>query len=209
MPTEYGLPGYSAGRSVTPREISAGGLPLEFKPGGIILGSSAIDGGNTGYTYEIRAGWALGRITSTGKYVPCKRTTTTTTGTVTSVVLVNSYPFKVGDAIDIGADTNITISAIDYTTHTITIASTTVASGEAVVARDGSQTCRGFLGGTRDVYDFASASAVDAQAMLVEGGKLLLSQLLGDITAIMADTTSAAQIRARTVIYDDTNGVNL
>lgn len=209
MPTEYGLPGYVAGRSVTPREISAGGGPLELKPGGIILGSTAIDGGNTGYTYEIRAGWALGRITATGKYVPCKRTTTTSSGAVTSLVVVNSYPFKVGDAIDIGADTNITITDIDYTTHTLTIASTTVASGEAVVGRDGSQTCRGFLAGTRDVYDTETATAVDAQAQLVEGGRLLLSQLLGDITAIMADTTSAAQIRARTIIYDDTNGVNL
>lgn len=200
MPTEYGLPGYVAGRSVTPREISAGGGPLELKPGGIILGSTAIDGGNTGYTYEIRAGWALGRISATGKYVPCKRTTTTSSGAVISLVVVNSYPFKVGDAVDIGADTNITISAIDYTTHTITIASTTVASGEAVVARDGSQTCVGFLQDWKKLRNYDNTAAEDKLGNLIVGGALNQSYLLGDITAILADTTSKANIAARTRI---------
>lgn len=202
------VPGYATRRSVSPREIAWGGVPLEILPGGIILdGTNGIDGGNTGYTNEIRPGWALGRITATGKYVPCKRTTTTTTGTVTSVVLVNSYPFKVGDAVDIGADTNITISAIDYTTHTITIASTTVASGEAVVARDGSQTCVGFLQDWKKLRNYDNTAAEDKLGNLIVGGALNQSYLLGDITAILADTTSKANIAARTRIFNPSTGL--
>jgi len=197
------LPGYETLRSISPKEIAWGGVPLEFLPGGIILdGTNGIDGGNTGYTFEMRPGWALGRITATGLYVPCKRTTTTSTGAVTALVVVNSYAFKVGDVISIGADTTKTVSAVDYTTHTLTISSTTVASGEAVVAEDGSQTCVGFLADFQRLRNYDNSAAENKTANLVVGGALNQSYLLGDITAILADATSKAFIAARTRIFN-------
>ncbi len=200
------IPGHETGRTITLREISFGSQPLEYLPGGGTISSAGIDGGNTGYTDEIRAGWALGRITASGLLVPCRRTTTTTTGTVTSVVLVNSYPFKVGDTISIGSDTGITISAIDYTTHTITIASTAVASGEAVIVADGSQTCIGFLDEFVKLRNPENTAAESKQvAKICVGGTLNKNYLLGDIAAIVADTTSANNLRGRLKIYDPTN----
>lgn len=59
-----------------------------------------------------------------------------TSGASTSVVLADATPFKVGDTITIGADADIEITAIDYGTNTITIASTTVADGELVFTQN-------------------------------------------------------------------------
>lgn len=202
----YGHGGRRVGRTVTPNEFAYGGAELELLAGGITLDENGYDGGNTGYPNEIRAGWPMGMITSTKKWVPCKRTTTTSTGAVTALVVVNSHPFKVGDAIDIGGDTNITITAINYSTHTLTIASTTVASGDAVVARDGSQTCRGFLEGTRDLYDEETRDTVEREGNLAIGGMVDLSKLYGDMDAIWADSTSKGILQQRFQIYSPTLG---
>lgn len=203
----YGHGGRRVGVTVTPREIAYGGAELELLAGGITLDENGYDGGNTGYPNRIRAGWPLGMITTTKKWVPCKRTTTTTTGSVQSAVLVNSYPFKVGDVITINNDTDITITAIDYTTHTITWSGAkTIASGEAVFAQDGSQTCRGFLEGERDLYDEEARDTVEREGNLVIGGMVDLSKLLGDMSAIWADATSKALLAQRCQIYSPTLG---
>lgn len=198
-------PGYETGRSMTTREIAYGASPLEIKPGGITLnGTIGIDGGNTGYTNEIRSGWALGRITATGLYVPCKRTQVNATGaTGTAFVVDNAAAFIVGDAIDVGADTNLTITAINYGTNTITVGSSfTWADNEAVVARDGSQTCRGFLYEFRKLRNDSNDAAANKEGNMVVGGELNQAQLLGDIAAILADATSVAALGGRIRIFN-------
>lgn len=202
------LPGREAGRTIVDREISYGGVPLEYHAGGAVMNASkAIDGGNTGYTYEIRAGWPLGRITATGLLVPCKRTQVNQSGaTGTAFIVDNAAAFRVGDTISVGADTGKVISAIDYTTNTITVGgSFTFADNEAVVAEDGSQTCIGFLGEFLRLRN-ADNTADQNQAVskLVVGGVVNQSYLLGDITAILADTTSAAAMRGRLKVFNPT-----
>lgn len=187
-----GLPGYTALTGVTPREILyAADPPPVLKPGGVLLdGANGKDGGNTN-TYDLRAGWLLGRITATGKYVPLKRTQVNLSdATVTALVVDNSYPFVVGDVITVGADTGITITAINYTTHTLTIASTAVANNEAVFAEDGSGICRGIL------YDFArlrnveNTAAADKIAEMLIDGVVDQAYLLGDVAAVLATWSS-------------------
>lgn len=161
-----------------------------YKPGGIILdGTNGLDGGFSP-TYDLRPGWLLGRITATGLYVPLKRTTTTTTGTVTSAVLVNSYAFKVGDVVSIGSDTGITISAIDYDTHTITIASTAISSGEAVVAENGAQTFAGILGDFRRLRNLDNDTAQNKSANMYNEGEMDTAKLFGDWAALLASMQS-------------------
>jgi hypothetical protein len=54
---------------------------------GITLGSAGYDGSNTSYESYIRAGWLMGKITSSGLWVPCKRTKTNGAGSATPVAL--------------------------------------------------------------------------------------------------------------------------
>ena len=186
------IPGYESLETFTPREFLYSLEKQKIKPGGVQLdGTNGIDGGNTGTTYDIRSGWLLGRITSSGKYVPLKRTRVNMTGaTATDIVVDNSYPFAAGDVISIGSDTGLTISAVDYTTHTITIASTTVADNEAVVAEDGSQTCRGILWDTQRLRNYLNTAAADKIGTLLTGGVINTAGLLGDWDAVLASGLS-------------------
>lgn len=203
-------PGYETLLSQTPREISwSSQVPLELREGGILLdGTNTADGSNVLRTDEIRAGWALGRITATGKYCLCKRTQVNQTGgTGTAFTVDNAAAFRVGDAIDVGADTNLTITAINYLTNQITVSgSFTWADNEAVVARDGSQTCRGFLHSWRKLRNLLNTAAQDKEAQLVVGGVLNRAALLGDIAAILADATSVAALGNRIRIMNPTTG---
>ena len=200
----YGHGGRRVGRTVTPNEFAYGGAELELLAGGITLDENGYDGGNTGYPNEIRAGWPMGMITSTKKWVPCKRTTTASSGTVTQATLVNAAAFKVGDAITING-TAVTILTINYSTNVITFASTAITAG-AVVATDGSQTCHGFLEGTRDLYDEEQRDTVEREGNLVIGGTVDLSNLYGDMAAIWADSTSKGILQQRFKIYSPTLG---
>ena len=110
------LPGYTSGRTISPREIFFGSPPdaRNFKPGGVILDATyTADGGNTGYTNEIRAGWALGKITSSGLYRLCTRSQTNGVGRASSSLIVdNAAAFKVGDSITIGGNQVFTIGKV-------------------------------------------------------------------------------------------------
>ena len=182
------IAGYQSGRVVTPRQVLRDNEHKMIIGG--IMSSAGYDGGNTNYESYIRGGWLLGLITATKKWVPCKRTTTTSSGAVTALAVVNAAPFKVGDAIDIGADTNIVISAINYSTNTLTIPTTTVASGEAVVARDGSQIARGILLNDEvELYDYERRTLKDKPIQILIGGLVYNSMLLGDVAACVADTS--------------------
>lgn len=183
------VPGFKQGRTFQPREIRFAMAPNEglYLPGGGLFDSAkAIDGGNTGYTEEIRAGWICGQITATKKWRPCPRTRVNgTAGAVTEVVVDDASAFIVGDVITIGSDTGITITAIDYSTNTITIASTTVADNEVVFAEDGSAIARAILDDHLDLLD-ADGAAVDMVGKLLIDGKVDYAMLLGDVDSIIA-----------------------
>jgi len=179
----------------TPREILLSGEGVRTIPGpNVIDATYAIDGSNTGRTDELRAGCLMAQIDTTKQWVPCKRTTvaTGTTGTVTALTVVNAAFFKVGDIISVGADNSITVTAIDYTTNTLTIASTAVVDGEAVIATTpaGSKTCRGILKEsvrmlTGVPYDSTNR---DVNACIIVSGYIDDNQVIGDLAAIRADT---------------------
>lgn len=195
-------PGTVTGQTLTNRNCLKSLDGVEFGRG-VIDATYAYDGANTGYERQIRPGTPMGRITSSGLWRPCPRTTTTTTGTVTAAVLTDARAFKVGDVVSIGADTGITITAINYATNTITIASTAIAAGEAVVVADGSQTCRGILNEFVDLWDETSQDYVDKTfSELIIRGYIDEDQILGDITAIRA----AASQYINGIIWDDQQG---
>lgn len=217
------LPGYETGITATPREIAFGSSPLELHPGGIVVdGTTGIDGGNTGYTAQIRAGWAMGRITSTGQYVPCKRTlvngsgeSSSTGGDFTKFTVDNSYPFAVGDVLTItnpstGAvvESSLTITAIDYTTHRITVNDpVNVTDNYLCHVTNGAETCRGFLNEFTNLRNDQNTAAADKTANLVVGGELNQAYLLGDIAAILADASSLTALGGRLRIFNPSTGL--
>lgn len=181
----------------TPREILLSGENVITIPGPVVIDATyAIDGSNTGRTDELRAGCLMGQITTTKQWVPLKRTAvkTGTTGIVTALTVDNAAFFKVGDVISVGSDTGITITAIDYTTNTLTIASTAVVDGEAVIATTpaGSETARGILKEsvrmlTGVPYDVTSR---DVNAVIIISGYVNENMVLGDLAAARADTAN-------------------
>lgn len=206
-------PGYETGRTITPREIAYGPNPLEIHVGGIVVdGTNGIDGGNTGYTYEIRAGWAMGRITSTGLCVPCKRTkangsseSSSQDGALTDLVVDNAAAFVVGDTITVGSNTGLTVTAVTYSTNTIQVDdSINVTDDDVVFAEDGSGTCIGFLADSVKLKNDDNTAVANKTANLVIGGQLNQSYLLGDVTSILAHTASLTALGGRIRIFNPT-----
>ena len=177
--------GYREGRTITERDCLLDSKIVRYGRGKLDA-TYAYDGANTDYEYELRPGTPLGRITASGLWRACARTKTTTTGTVTSVVVTDARAFKVGDVITIGGDTGITISAINYSTNTLTIASTTVASGDAVFCEDGSATCRGILNENINLKDEDGVARDKSFSQMVILGYVDPNQILGDLAAIRA-----------------------
>lgn len=185
------LPGYEVGRAVTMREVllsTAGTILLPV----VIDGNLGTDGGNTNYTYEIRAGWPIGRLTASGRFVPCKRTIANGAGSSTATLVVNNAaPFRVGDTIKVAANANVAINAINYGTNTITIASAqTWANGAEVRAQDGSETCRGILLDSVKLRNDDNTAPVHRSASMLIQGAVRVSMLLGDVAALRADAAA-------------------
>lgn len=148
----------------TPRQFLLTTHDVVELPGPTVLDHvNSYDGANTGRTDELRAGQLMAQITASKKWVPVKRTRvkTGTTGTVTALTVDNAANFQVGETISVGADTGLVISAIDYATNTLTIPSTAVVDGEAVV-------CTTFKDGTT-----SSAGCEIARAILSQSTRLL------------------------------------
>lgn len=183
-------PGYLAGRTITPREIFYGSHPGDaaYMPGGVVLDATYCqDGANTNYTNEIRAGWALGRITSSGLYRLCTRTRANGAGSSSASLTVdNAAAIRAGDALQIGSTTG-TVSSVNYSTNVITLTATkTWSDNDVVYCTDGSGVCRGFLGEFIKLRDQWNESDVDKPAQVVVAGMLNQSHLLGDIDSIIA-----------------------
>ena len=75
------LGGTRAGRTITPRNILKRTGDDFYLPGPLVLDAGSatykrsVDGKNTSYTNELRAGCIMAQITASKKWVPCKRTT--------------------------------------------------------------------------------------------------------------------------------------
>lgn len=190
------LAGFASGNTASPREVllsSEGTIRVAV----LIDGSNAIDGGNTGQTDLLRAGWILGKISSTHRFVPCKRTRANGAGTsATALVVDNAAAFKVGDAISIGGGASTTISAIVYSSHQLTLAAARTWSDDAVVAAtDGSATPRGVLLDNVDLQQSDESTASHKSAGMLIQGAVQVDQLLGDVATVRLDVSTIYGIR--------------
>lgn len=196
MPNQ--LPGYTAGPTQTPRDIfltKTGAIEI---PGGAVLdGTNGIDGSHTGYPYDLRAGWPIAKITSSGLWVPCKRTRADGAGSAaTSLVVDNAAAFKAGDSILIGSAAAVAIASIDYSTDTITLAAArTWSDDDDVRTNNGAETCRGYLGDYVRLRNDDNTAAANKPGTLIVGGVLKQSLLYGDTDAIWSDPESAKYLK--------------
>lgn len=192
------MPGITVGATETPREFMLIPSSRVDLPAGITMDSAGYDGGNTDYEYKIRAGWLVGKLTSGGRYVPCKRTRADGADTTsTTLVVDNSYAFKAGQSIIVGTNSANVIVSIDYSTHTITLTDAiTWSDNDVCKGNDGSETCRGILGGTVKLKTVDNLTAAHASASLTIGGFIDKSQLLGDYDSIVLDGASVQWLKA-------------
>jgi hypothetical protein len=198
------LPGYEVRTNLPPREVL-------FSSQGVITGPIILDGarGTDGRSptqpSDLRAGWLLGRITASGRWVPCKRTrVSNANGSGTTFSVSNATAFLVGDVITVGNDVNLTITGINYATNAITVATSfTWADAEPVFAQDGSGTCRGILlDSVRLRNEDNTAPASKGASVLVQG--LVRTELiLGDLASVRADL----QTRLAGIRFTDEQGL--
>lgn len=189
------LAGFATGNTASPREAllcSEGTIQVP-----ILLDSGAFDGGNTGKTGEIRAGWLLGRLSASNRFVPCKRTRANGSGS-TSVTLIvdNAAAFKVGDSVTLAGTNSTAVSAINYSSNTLTLAVSRSWSDDAVIASgDGASVPRGVLldNVTMQQSDESAASHKSA-GMLIQGA-VKVAKLLGDVSSIRLDVSGIYGIR--------------
>ncbi|MES2222820.1 MAG: hypothetical protein V4587_17855, partial [Acidobacteriota bacterium] len=198
--------GSRTGRSVTPRNILISNSGLEYVQG-VIDSANAYDGSNTSYEDELRVGLVMARITSSKKWVPCKRTTVLSGGgTVTTCVLTDARTFKVGDTITINGDA-ITITAINYTTNAITwVGAQTIVNAEVVIAASGlagAEIPRAILNEFIKLKDEDATWRDKSFSLGLIRGFVDNSLILGDLTAIRAATNYLGS-----VLWADQQGYN-
>lgn len=185
---------------MTPRQILMTTHDVVELPGPIIIDpTNSIDGANTGRTDELRAGCLMAQVTGTKKWVPVKRTRvkTGTTGTVTALTVDNAQFFIAGETISVGADTGLVVSAVNYATNTLTIPSTAVVDGEAVVVTTfadtttsaaGSEIARAILSETVRLLTGIpyETTKVAKSGVLIVKAFVNTAMILGDYTACLA-----------------------
>lgn len=220
------LGGTRAGRTITPRNILKRTGDDFYLPGPNVLdaGTStyrrSVDGKNTGYTNELRAGCIMAQITASKKWVPCKRTTVEAGGSgsgsgagSTVIPVVDSRFFVVGETLTIpvtgGQTTPITrvISSIDYDNDLITVAgaafqvntgaviyTSTLSDGSTSAA--GCEIPRAILSQTvwttnlEDPIDAAAGTLYDKPIQLLYRGYVNVDYILGDYAAARDATTN-------------------
>ncbi len=213
------LGGTRTGRTVTPRNILARTGDDFYLPGPLVLdGGTAtyrrsVDGGNTGYTNELRAGCIMAQITATKKWVPCKLTTVTALGSGSGsgagslvVPVVNAAFFIVGERCTIpatgGQATPIsrTLTAVDYANNLLTFDGAAFQYNTGAViyvnrftdgatAADGCEIPRGILSQTvwttnlQDAIDAAAGTLYDRAIQVLFRGTVNEDYILGDYAA--------------------------
>ena len=151
----------------------------------VLDGTNSYDGGYT-YPNVIRAGWLLGRNTTTGLYAPVKCTkvveSPATAATSNTVTVVNAAAFVVGDVISIGAVTGRTITAVDYTLNKITFSSTAInaADGDVVKVTNGYEKAIAILLDTVELRDPENRNPANKQVNAAVRGFVRSASVKGD-----------------------------
>ena len=213
-------PGQRDGITTNPRIVLLSTEGVTRLPGGVTIDATyAIDGGNTGKTDELRAGWLLAQITSSGLWVPLKRTTVAADfsgsgsgNTGNDLPVANAAAFKADDQITVtvaAGTVNVTVSSVNYTQNTLTL-DTAVDNppvGGAVYARGdiaGAETARCILGEHVKLLDLDDQVWRDKQAGDVYLAALVdKSQILGDVDA--ARTSGNSELSG--ILWGDRQGL--
>lgn len=192
------LPGQRTGIVTSPRDVLFSTQSVRYGRG-VIDSSNAYDGANTSHEDEFRPGTILALVTASKKWVPCKRTRVTSTGGATSTALpvVDARAFKVGDTITVGSSTGIAITAINFATNVLTIASTTFANSAVVFCDSlpGSEIARGILNEFIKLKDEDGVARDKSFGQMVLMGLVDPSIVLGDLTSIKLATNYLGQIQ--------------
>jgi hypothetical protein len=113
----------------------------------------------------------------------------------------------VGDVITVGADTTKTISAIDYTTNTITVsdAAFTVADNDVVFCETANEGLpEMILMDTVSLRDSDNVTAVDGLGVLASAADVTVESLLGDVASMLADATAKSNIIHKFKLWNST-----
>lgn len=155
---------------------------------GVTIDPTATDPGGANM-YLLPAGTCLVRDDTTQLCRPFRGTATTAAASsaATACAVRNARFLKAGDAITVGG-TAATISAVNYTTNTLTLASgITWASGAAVVVSGETVIPNGFLDSDTDVRDPIRRTPVATPSVACAyGGEVFLSKCHGDTAAFKA-----------------------
>lgn len=189
------VPGYTSGRSVTPRRVlSQAGRDHHAVYGVIVSGSASIDQGNTSYTKYLRGGAFLAY--NSGVYAPVKRTKANGSGSSsTSLTVDSAIHFQAGDSVIVGDNTAQAIVSVSGSVITLTSAITWTDNCPVYV--DAYKTAVGILVDDEvNLWNADKSANVNATAVMVARGLVNYSALLGDITAILEDPQSAENLKA-------------
>lgn len=204
--TAQNLPGVVVGRTVTPRRVlRQAGKDREIIVPVILDGTNSYDGQqSSGYEKYIRAGWLLAQDSTSKKWMPVKRTKANAAGAATAALVVdNSYPFNVGDTVIVGTNVGSVVTAIVYSTHTLTLtAAKTWADNDPVYVAGGQGTARAILLDDEVILRTVERNAnSDKSATAMILGYVDQDKVLGDVTAVMEDYDSANALK--NIIFDD------
>lgn len=198
MSSSPSVPGQRTGIVTAPRDVLFSPQTVRYGRG-IVDAASAWDGAHSSHEDELRPGTILAQITASKKWTPCKRTRVTPTGgaTATALPVVDARAFKVGETITVGASAGITITAINYATNVLTIASTTFASSAVVFCDSlpGSEIARGILNEFIRLKDEDGVARDKTFGQLVIMGLVDPSIVLGDLASIKLATNYLGQIQ--------------
>ena len=195
MPINSQPPGYASIRTVTPRRVLVqAGRDREVLFPVLLDGTNSYDGGQTtGYERSIRGGCFLAYDSAGGKWAPCKRTKANALGSSsTALVVDNSIHFVAGDSVVIGPNSAVSVSSINYSTHTLTLASAKTWKDNDPVTVAIYDTARGLLVDDEVwLRNYENTAAADKTAHMVVQGWVDQDKLLGDYAAILEHQDSA------------------
>lgn len=197
------IPGQRTGRTHTNRTALFSSVGLRYGQGAMVVDATyAKDGGNTGYTQELRAGTIMAQITTSGLWVPCKRTAISAAGVSLSqsapsalIAVDDARAFLAGDEITVNATSGKIISSVNYETNVITLTvamDTDLADGDPVFASGsalaGAEIARGILDEHINLVDEDGTARDKSFAKLIVAGMCRKDMILGDIAAVLAAT---------------------
>lgn len=204
--TAQNLPGVVVGRTVTPRRVlRQAGKDREIIVPVTLDGTNSYDGGqSSGYEKYIRGGWLLAQDSTSKKWMPVKRSKANGAGSATATLIVdNSAAFVVGDTVIVGTNAGSVVTAITYSTHTLTLtAAKTWADNDPVYVAGGQGTARAILLDDEVILRTVERNAnsdKSANAMIL--GYADQDKILGDIAAVLEDYDSANSLK--NIIFDD------